>query len=328
MAVSGSEITVEALQPGEAAAWTEFLGRSVNATLFHDLSFLDYHPVGKFAFRHLVFRRKGKIVALLPGGLTGEGGRVFSSPLGASFGGFVLLPGTSVETLTALVAALSSHAREQRWLGVEITLPPSNVDPEMGDAMSFSLFCGGYSLKHRWLCHGVDLQAGRPGQYAETFRGRQVTAVRAAAKEGLAGIETGIDGIELFLPLFRDTYARHGAQATHTEPELRDLLRRFPDRIGLHLAMFDGTAVAGVMVFRLTAAVATTFYICTGAEHARRNGAAFAIANAMDRLAASGVVHLDFGPSASDMNLNRGVAFFKEGLGARGSCRDRWRWNA
>jgi hypothetical protein len=47
----------------------------------------------------------------------------------------------------------------------------------------------------------------------------------------------------------------------------------------------------------------------------------------MDRLAMAGYRYLDLGPSAWDMKFNRGVTFFKEGLGAVGQCRDRWCWN-
>jgi hypothetical protein len=140
-------------------------------------------------------------------------------------------------------------------------------------------------------------------------------------------VEMGVEGLDHFLKVFRDTYARHGVAATHREDEIRDLLVRLSGRIRLHLAMLDGAPAAGLLVFRLTTEVAYTFYICTSAEHAGEHGAAFLVADLLDRLAATGVRYLDLGPSASDQKLNKGVAFFKEGLGAFGQCRDRWRWS-
>jgi hypothetical protein len=98
--------------------------------------------------------------------------------------------------------------------------------------------------------------------------------------------------------------------------------------VRIHLAMQDGVPIAGLLVFRLTPYVANAFYICRSSQQSGQHGAAFIIADTMERLAREGFRYLDLGPSASDLNFNKGVAFFKEGLGAFGQCRDRWRWNA
>jgi hypothetical protein len=82
------------------------------------------------------------------------------------------------------------------------------------------------------------------------------------------------------------------------------------------------------LVFRLSATVANTFYICSSIEHANEHGATFIIADLIERLSQAGFRYIDFGPSASDQTFNKGVTFFKEGLGALGQCRDRWRWDA
>jgi hypothetical protein len=82
------------------------------------------------------------------------------------------------------------------------------------------------------------------------------------------------------------------------------------------------------LVFRLSTTVANTFYICSSTKHAGEHGAAFIIADLIDRLSRAGFRYLDLGPSASDQKFNKGVTFFKERLGAFGQCRDRWRWEA
>jgi hypothetical protein len=92
--------------------------------------------------------------------------------------------------------------------------------------------------------------------------------------------------------------------------------------------MLGEVPVAGLLVFRLSAAVANTFYICSSTEHANEHGAAFVIADLIDRLSQTDCRYIDLGPSASDARFNRGVTFFKEGLGAFGQCRDRWWWTA
>ena len=318
-------ITVEPLGADERA-WNELLARSANGTLFHDLRFLRYHPVDRFEFHHLVLRRNGKPIALLPGGLCGTADPpMFCSPLGASIGGFAVAD-LRAELAVGLVGAVQDYARARGWAAVEITLPPACYSFETAGLIEFALFCRGFRLVHRWLCPMLPLIAESRGGFERTYSSRQATFVRAARRKGMIGIETGLEGLNDFLKLFRDTYERHGAPATHTPNEIRDLLERLPDRVRIHLAMLGDVPVAGLLVFRLSGSVANTFYICSSTEHPKEHGAPFVIADLIDRLSQAGYRYLDLGPSASDQKFNKGVSFFKEGLGAPGQCRDRWRW--
>lgn len=119
-----------------------------------------------------------------------------------------------------------------------------------------------------------------------------------------------------------------GVPATHTEDEIRYLLTNLPDRVRALTAILDGSAVASLLVFKVSRNVALTFYICSSSDLRHENGPAFLIANAMDLYGAEGFAYLDLGPTASDMIFNSGNTFFKEGLGAVGQCRDRWHWRA
>jgi hypothetical protein len=323
-----SIITVEPLRADESE-WEQFLSHCVNGTLFHDLRFLRYHPTGRFRFHHLVFKRNGKPVALLPGGLLGSTDRpIFCSPLGASFGGPALAAGLGAEFALDLIDALQNYAREQRWEAIEITLPPSCYSFETSGLIEFALFCRNFRLIHRWLCPMLSLTPGSQNSYERTFRNRQITYVRAAKRRGMIAIEAGLDVLNEFLKVFHDTYARHGVPATHTPEEIRDLLLRFPNQVRIHLAMLREIPIAGLLVFRLTASVANTFYICSSSNYAHEHGATFVIAELIDRLSNAGFRYVDFGPSASDQKFSKGVSFFKDGLGAAGQCRDRWLWEA
>src|SRR5262245_66674573 len=88
----GPVINIEPLRADESE-WKQFLSRSVNGTLFHDIRFLRYHPPSRFRFHHLVFKQNGNPVALLPGGISGTKELpTTSSPLSASFGSHVVRP--------------------------------------------------------------------------------------------------------------------------------------------------------------------------------------------------------------------------------------------
>ena len=323
---TGPAISVEPLTNDEDG-WEKFLARSANGTLFHDLRFLRYHPADRFRFHHLVFKRNGQPVALLPGGLSGTAEQpIFCSPLGASIGGPAVTADLGAKLALDLIDALQKYAHEKGWAGIEITLPPPCYSFETVGPIEFALFCHGFRVARRWLCPILPLTSPGRNRYERIFRSRQISPVRAAQRKGLIGIELGLHALDDFLKVFRDTYTRHGVAATHTPEEISDLLQRLPDRVRIHLAMLGEIPIAGLLVFRVTSTVAYTFYICSSTEHAHEHGAAFVVADLIDRLVDAGFRYLDLGPSADDQKFNNGVTFFKEGLGAAGQCRDRWLW--
>src|SRR5262249_38424630 len=259
---------------------------------------------------HLLFKRNGKVMALLPGGLSGGAERpTFCSPLGASIGGPALAQGVGAELALDLIDALQNYAREQCWAAIEITLPPPCYSFETAGLTEFALFCHGFRVTRRWLCPMLRLTSVGQNIYEQIFLSRQITSVRAARRKGMIGIETGLEGLDDFLKVFRDTYERHGVPATHTPNEIRDLLERLPDRVRIHLAMLKDAPVAGLLVFRLSGSVANTFYICSSAEHPKEHGGAFVIADLIDRVSQAGFSYVDFGPSAHDQKFNKGVTF-------------------
>jgi len=308
--------------------WQDFLAGSANGTLFHDLNFLSYHPPGRFRFHHIMLMQDEKLLALFPGGLVESEKRpLFCSPLGASIGGLVVAAPLRADVTLAMVETLQNYARDHDWAGIQITLPPNYYNFETADTISFALFCRGFRLEHRWLCPVLPLDP-KPHAFERMYRQSQASSVRAGMRKGVRCIEAGIESFPEFVTPFRDTYARHGASATHSEQEIQDLLTRFPGRVRIHLAMLEDVPIAALLVFRLNATVAYTFYICSNGKYSKENGPALVIADTMDRLAAAGYRYLDLGPSAWDMKFNKGVTFFKEGLGAVGQCRDRWLWQA
>jgi hypothetical protein len=322
-------IAVAPLGARQESEWEKFLTAADHASLFHDLRFLAYHRPGRFRFHHLVARRAGEIVAALPGALVAaEGGVWHVSPVGASVGGPALKGGLASKDLLALVAAFQAHARAQGWAGMEMTLPPPLYHANPSDTLPFALYFHSFRLANRWLCPAVPISSGAAEQYRGLFRETYANRVRAARAKGMRAGAGGSECLDDFLAVFRDSYGRHGAAATHSEAEIADLLRRLPDRIKLFTATLDGAPAAGILLFLLNPRVAYSFYICMSDALARASGNLVLFAFLIDWLAERGYRWLDLGPSAHAANFNEGVTFFKEGLGAIGHCRDRWRWTA
>jgi hypothetical protein len=108
--------------------------------------------------------------------------------------------------------------------------------------------------------------------------------------------------------------------------EIEDLLGRFPALIRIWSAKLEGKTIASVLLFALNRNICNTFYICSRASHREFHGVTVLLAEAADVLARRGFRYLDLGTSASSAHFNKGVVQFKESLGARPFCRDRWRW--
>jgi hypothetical protein len=320
-----------AIHAGDDASplsWRDFLARSPWACLFHEADFLAYHPDGRFRWHHLEVTHGGRPVAVLPGGFAVQDGRrVFRSPLGASFGGPVLPARMPAADVLGLLKAVQDHAMAQGWAGVELTPPPSIYRGDHSDTLGFALQASDFALKSRMLCSALPLDAAAP-RFASLYRSRNVTKTRAAQRAGIETVFGGRDLMDEFTTVLEATYQRHGVAPTHTLAELDDLFDRMPDRFSIALARHEGRPVAGLFLMKMNARVENAFYICQTTEDAHLNAGLALFAAVADRLGDAGVAVLDLGPSSMpDGSLNRGVCFFKEGIGAIGYCRDRWIWS-
>ena len=226
----------------------------------------------------------------------------------------------------ALIAALQDYAAAHSWSGLQLTLAPAIYNLRSQDLLPFSLFVRDFQLKHRWNCYAIRIEPDGAERYAKLFRDRQASFTRAARRRGVSVLEGGSELLPDFVPLFHDTYQRHGASPTHTIEEIADLLARFPGRISLVIAKNGEIPVAGLLVMRINTRVAYSFYICNATAHADEHANLVAFAALLDTLGNQGFEWLDTGPGAWDGNFNSGVVYFKEGLGATGHCRDCWYW--
>lgn len=313
-----------------SAEWARFLAASNNGTIFHDLRFLAYHPPGRFDQRHLLFRLRGETVALLPAALVEvePGVRWLKSPFGASVGGPVLPVGQPVETTMAVACAVREHARVAGLGGIEMRLGPAVYMSQPDDHLGFALAAAGFKLHRRWISHVVRLPSD-PREVEGQFKRPKARDILSALRKGAQPREASRDSLPAFYDLLLGSKRKHGATPTHTQAEIESLFELLPARIRLFMCEASGQEVAGVLVFMLNSRAAYTFYICQAEPPPIVGATAALIAHLGQVLAGEGIRYLDLGPTSfDDMSLSSGLAFFKEGFGAVGFCRDEWRWTA
>jgi hypothetical protein len=319
-----NEWIIRPYRPEDGGAWKAFLRDSNNGTLFHDLDFLAYHAPGKYDYRHLVALRGNHIEALIPGALSAHG--IFVSTAGASIGGPAVKKSLSAEACLRLVEALQLYGKSAGWQGIEITLPPPVYHDEPDQLIEFALHVRGFELADRSMPLLIPLGCENGDHYQRLFRQSQRSYVRACRKKGVVVSEKGSDGLDEFLELLEETYARLEALPTHTPEEIKRLFHRVPTHIRIWSAKLEKTPIASVLLFILNRNICNTFYICDSASYREFHGLTVLFAEVLDILAQRGFRYLDLGPSASSDHFNRGVINFKESLGAKTFSRDRWRW--
>jgi hypothetical protein len=321
---SVNQWVIRPYRPEDATKWKAFLRDSNNGTLFHDLDFLAYHPPGKYDFRHLVAFWGTDIEAVIPGALAADG--IFVSLAGASIGGPAVKKSLPAEACMHLVEALQLYCNSAGWQGIEITLPPPIYNNEPDQIIEFALHVRGFRLVHRSMPLLIPLDQEKSNHYERVFRERQRRYVRACRRKGVAVTESGIDGLGGFLELLEETHARLKVQPTHTPDEIRSLFDRVPGHLRIWSAHLGEVVIASMLLFILNRNICVTFYLCDRASHRANHGATVLLAEVIDALGERGYRYLDMGPSASTVHFNHGVVGFKESLGARAFCRDRWRW--
>jgi hypothetical protein len=315
------DIDVDVYRPEFRSRWEKFVLTADNGTLFHRQQFLDYHPPGRFLGHHLIFRKKNRILALLPAAIRETSkGRIFISHPGASYGGFVVTSRLGIRDAHLLVGALVEHLRGENFQRAELTPPPLFYSSHPNHYIDFALLKHGFGYLKRELTSVVPLPK-RDVEIFSSFKSEARTATRKAQKLGVDIRES--DDYEAFYQILRhNLQMRHNVTPTHTPEELLRLKALLPDEIHLFSAYLEGEQIAGVVLFLCNPRVMLAFYISHRQHYQKYRSVNLLFHQIMDWGRRRGFQYLDFGTFTLDMEPNWGLGKFKETFGAKGLFRD------
>ncbi len=256
-------VRVEVYEPEKhASKWDEFVACAMNGTVFHSQQFLRYHPDNRFEFHHLLFFSENRLIAVLPGGLR-QGGRVFESPLGASYGSFVTQD-ISTQTALDIVSAFEHYIRS---IGVEqvfLTPAPVIYQPLLTQNLDFALLYRGYAYQRHYISHAIDLR--HPGAPFDRFQSVARKHIRRVTRENPtvwieeSQPESIREMLAEFYPILLENKAKYNAKPTHTLDELLKLNELLPDFMKLFLVRVGEEPIAGSLLFFANDRVALIFY--------------------------------------------------------------------
>ena len=293
--------------------WDELVAKSRNGTFLLRRGYMDYHA-DRFEDCSLMFYRKGKLCAVLPGNVS-DG--VFYSHRGLTYGGLVM------DEKCTTVDVLEIFEETNKWLknkGISkvVYKPVPHIYHRLpAEEDLYALFRYEARLVARGVSSSIDLR--------EQLKWRQNrrTALNKARSEGVT-VECSED-LECFWSILESNLmATHGVRPVHSVEEIRLLKNRFPDDIMLYAARNrQGKMVAGILLY-VTENVIHSQYI-SATEEGKEIGAIDAI---MQEVVQMKKRYFDFGISTENGGkyLNESLIFQKEGFGGRAICYDTYEY--
>lgn len=301
--------------------WEYFVSHSDNGTIFQLRKFLEYHDAGRFEDASFFFTRKGKMYAVFPAALIeSDGERILYSHPGASYGGFVIGEKIGLEDTHEMVGLLLEYAAEQKCSRIIITQTPSYYFKKYSSYVDFALHSHNFRHRKRELSSVLTLN-----QPEETifryFPENLKRAVRKAQRSGLRVIRSS-DVAAYYEILNNNLSMRHNVKPTHTLPELKRLVKLFPDKIRLYAARHEDEMAGGIISFSCNSLVNLAFYIAHNHEMQKYRPVDLLIWELIRESLNQNCTYLDFGTFTLNMEPNWGLCRFKEKFGARGVFRD------
>jgi hypothetical protein len=304
-------IEVVRYTPDQQPIWDAFAAGSKNGAFLFQRAYQDYHA-DRFPDHSLLFRRDGRLLALLPACRLGD---ELNSHGGLTFGGMLTDASMTTPLMLELFTTLLQHAREAGFKRLIYKAIPQFYHSLPADEDLYALTRHGARLFRRDV--GSVLRLGSHPEFQE----RRRRSVKKALKAGLTVRET--TDLAAYWSILEETLrARHGIAPVHSLHEIQRLRERLPDNIRLFAAYDGETMLAGSVVFE-NPSVAHAHYIASSLAGRDCGALDFVFSELITRIY-TGKRWFSFGVSTESGGtvLNEGLIEHKEGFGARACVQD------
>ena len=249
------KITVHEYEPKCRDEWEKFVLHSNNGTMFHRLKFLDYHEKNKFNFYHLMFRQGKKMVGVLPGGLN-EGGKVFWSPVGASYGGVVTWD-IPFELSLNIVDSLLEFCNDKKFREIFLIPPPLIYSHNYSQHLEYAMLYRKFDFELHYISHAIHLRYGN--DFLKYFDKTARKSIHKILREKTITIRESED-YRTFNEILIKNKAKHDIKPTHSLEDMLLLKELLPENLRLLLVYFGDIPIAGSLLFLCNSKVVLCFY--------------------------------------------------------------------
>jgi hypothetical protein len=328
-----AELGIRRLADADVERWDEFVGASLNGTLFQRRRFLAYHPQDRFEDHSLLFCEGARLVGVLPAAvIERKGRRILKSHPGASYGGIVVAHPPGLKRASRMTELLVEWAAELGLDAVEMRLAPRIYCASPCDELEFALRLQRFRELEVELSTCYDVAALGAGDVpAERILDTFQPACARATRKALAGaLEARLceerTHFDAYWEMLAANLEKHDARPTHSASELYALKQRFPADVQLLGVFLRGEIVGGVVAFVCNRRAAHVFYFASRPEQQRERPLNLAVLELIRFAARRELRYVNFGISteAGGTAVNWGLFRFKESFGAGGTLRSYW----
>lgn len=283
-----------------AEVWDSFVDSSINGTIFHKVAFLSYHDIEhQSKLKYFEFKLKNKVIARLAFGLDGSS---LHSPYGASYGGFIFNDYLSYSVSIHLVDCLLEIARIYKVEKIFYTPPIQAAHDSSFDTFNFALFEKGFRLDSADITNVFDRK------YSQ-FSNRLLRARQRAMAQNVMLNKNG--SLEDFWCVLQKTYAKHGANPTHSFMQLRYLIEKDGLDIRMPVAYFNDLPVAALGCFKISKHLDSSFYICSDPLYKDTQALSYLLSETLNTVDER-IRYFSFGTSSVSMMPRLNIFEFKE----------------
>lgn len=300
-----------------ADVWNEFVARSKNGTFLFDRRYMDYHS-DRFDDHSLLFRLSGRLLAVLPGHVTGD---TYCTHKGLTYGGLLMSERLTAVQVLQLFRELNDYLRAMGVRKVFYKCIPWIYHRLSAEEDLYALYhvCQARMIARDYSSN-IFMQGGLRW---ERVRRRGVVRAQQA---GLT-VERTDDYGPFWSVLTDNLTTKYGVRPVHTVEEITLLQQRFPENIVLYQAKKEGVVMGGVVLYITDRVVHAQYSSAT--PEGKKLGAMDLLYHQILDSDYTNYPYFDFGRSTEHPDgsgLNEQLVFQKEGFGARGLCYDIYEW--
>ncbi len=286
--------------------WNNFVANSKNGTFLFHRDFMEYHKA-RFNDFSLLFYKKNKLIALLPGNLKDQ---VFYSHQGLTYGGLIMNGDTTTVQVLEIFEHFVTSLRQQGVKEIIYKAIPHIYHAMPAEEDLYALFVNKAQITARGISSVLAL---KEKQNYSLLRKR---GIKKAHDNKINIKET--DDLDLFWPILeKNLKERHNTKPVHSIEEIELLKKQFTPNIRFFGAYKNGELLAGTILF-ITDEVIHLQYIAASAN-GKALGATDILVDHVIQNAWTTQKHFDYGISTENNGqiLNTGLISHKEGFGAR-----------
>jgi hypothetical protein len=301
--------------------WDAFIANdAVNGTFLQSRNFLNYHPKERFTDCSFLIYKDKKLVAVVPGCIIDEnGGKVFSSHAGSTFGGLVIHKDYYTSShIIKMIKLLENKLHEYGIQKVMLKITPDIFCKEKSDLLQYVLTYCGYD-SYSELSSYIDFDTYKSNIITNLDHGQQGKLKQALIYEMQFKIINGNDEIIMFHNILSKNLLKFNASPVHTSEDLLDFKNnRLKNIVEFYGVFLDEKMIAGGLIFKFDSVVHAQ-YLSVDYDYIKYRPATFQYYKIIELSWKNGFKKLSWGISTEKRGtiLNKSLLAFKESFGSK-----------